>query len=135
MQSIVAHLQTTPAGATQAELQEALHLGRALVAKLVVKLVASNAIVYAIVGGVGKDTRTRRYFAPEHHKLDDKTMPVVARRTKQRTAPVRLVGEERITSETKVTICPTFEDKRYAFDPPPGWRGAITQDWEKERGL
>jgi hypothetical protein len=33
----------------------------------------------------------------------------------------------------KLTVCPSSRDTRYSFDPPPGWRGAITEDWMAER--
>lgn len=119
MQAMLDHLRATPGGATKVELAAVLPVGPQQIDKLVRVMVSSNAIGYVIVGGAGKDNHTRRYYAHEHRQLDDKAMPVAARRTKQRTAPVRLVGEERITSETKVTVAPPFEDKRFRVDSAP----------------
>ena len=30
-------------------------------------------------------------------------------------------------------VCPAFKDTRFAFDPPPGWVGEITRDWQESR--
>lgn len=65
----------------------------------------------------------------------DSAKPDEFRRAKQRTAPVKFAeGEARITSETKVTICPPFVDRRFEFVPPPGWKGEITLARERELG-
>lgn len=35
--------------------------------------------------------------------------------------------------EPKITRAKPFVDKRFAFDPPPGWVGQITRDWRERR--
>lgn len=129
--SILAHLNATPSGATRIELEVALKIGQSTVGNVIGKLVAQKAIASVAVGGAGKDMRTRRYYAPHH------AQKVEPRRAKQRTAPQKTPfdGEPRITSETKVTICPPFVDRRFEFNPPPGWKGEVTREWEKERSL
>lgn len=81
-------------------------------------------------GATSKDHRTLRYFAPEHAPA------VPYRRAKQRTAAPSSgwKGEAYTTPATVITVAPPFVD-RFAFDPPPGWKGQITLDREKELGL
>ena len=133
MQSILDRLRATPAGATKVELVEALPLGLRQIGKLLGRLLSINAIGYAREGGEGKDNHTRRYYAHEHRPLDEKAMPVAVKRAKQRTAPVRLIGEARITSDTKVTVAPPFEDKRFRVDSAPRVvDSAECREWAKE---
>ena len=138
MKSILDHLKATPTGATKVELTDALPIGFLQIEKLVGRMTTSNAIGYVVEGGAGKDNHTRRYYAHEHKPLDVKAVPVVVRRTKQRTAaPSRAFAEAVAsnTDEVKPQICAPFVDRRFEFTPPPGWVGEITKDWKKERGL
>lgn len=130
-EKILDYLRATPAGATRVEIGAALGISRAQTGKLIDRMMAVGSIVGVAEGGKGKDTRTKRYSPYSSAS----TKPAEFRRAKQRTAaPARpFEGDARITSETRVTICPPFVDRRFEFDPPPGWRGAITQDWLASR--
>lgn len=47
--------------------------------------------------------------------------------------PALPVSEPVITSRTKVTICPHYEDRRFKSDPSIAGRGVISGDWMDER--
>ena len=79
----------------------------------------------------GRGTQRRVYFMPEF---------APAQEPLRSTAPTSFaVHSKRVVldkdapadfSKAKVTVCPGFtEDKRFAFQPDPGWRGQITSDW------
>lgn len=80
--------------------------------------------------------RDSRYYLPEHAPAERPQQL----RPRQRMTSVRdentrlpLEGEPIITERTKVTRAAPFVDRRFAFEPPPGWRGQITQDWRERR--
>jgi len=139
MTALLDHLRATPGGATKDDLVKVLPIGFHQIQKLVGRMASSGTIAFVVSGGEGKDNHTRRYYAIEHSPVSGKGAAIVpTRRTKQRTAAPKIGfkdSEARITSETKVTICAPFVDRRFAFDPPPGWKGEVTLAWEQERGL
>ena len=47
------------------------------------------------------------------------------------TDPADLSGAS-TRSRAKLTVAPPPKD-RFAFYPPPGWKGAITRDWQERR--
>jgi hypothetical protein len=57
----------------------------------------------------------------------DATVTVKAERQSWATA------EPVIPPHVKVQRLPSGKDERFSFTPPPGWRGAITQDWLNRR--
>lgn len=130
MSKMLAHLQANPAGATSRELAVAIDCTWRRTMDIATKLTKAGSIVSMPNPGI-TDHRTNRYYAPEHAPA------VPHRRAKQRTAaPSRAFeGEAFTTPDTVITIAPPFVDRRFKFDPPPGWKGQITLDHEKERGL
>jgi hypothetical protein len=138
MQAIVEYLRSTPSGATKDDLSRALALGHRWVEKIMPSLAGKVA---SIKVGSGKGHQALRYFAPEHAPLLPPQMSKPKGKAdhfrKQRTAAPSTgwQGEAKITSETKVTICPPFVDRRFEFKPTPGWKGEVTRKWEQERGL
>jgi len=139
MAQILSILQALPQGATAVELTPRLGISHKNTQNLLGRMAGAGSIARMKIGGIGNDNHTLRYYAHEHKpQAEHSTKPAEFRRAKQRTAaPARAFddGEARITSETKVTICPPFVDRRFEFTPTPGWKGQITLDREMERGL
>lgn len=66
-------------------------------------------------------------------KTKPKAMPVEVRKSKTAPAPTDVQPAEVIWPKgVKVTSIPT-PPSRFAFEPPPGWRGQITHDWMDRR--
>lgn len=114
-------------GISPTELARARGVKRPSVERPIQRLVAAGRIVNSRVS-----QRVSLYFTPEN-------APEVLKAPPQRLTSIRdantamPAGEPIITAATKVTICPSGQDMRFRFEPPPGWRGAITADWIERR--
>jgi len=101
------------------------------------KAVQSIAFVQGIAG-CRKAAAASRRSSPVEKRKPARRPSAELRPTRMRHMPGRklshpkMAGEPIITSETKVTICPHGVDRRFTFEPPPGWKGQITLDREQE---
>lgn len=99
-------------------------------------LVLHKLVQRGLAVNVRTTHKTSRYYLTEHAPAERPQRPP----PKQRLTSVRdenkrlpLDGEPIITERTKVTRAEPFVDRRFTFDPPPGWRGQITRDWQARR--
>lgn len=69
--------------------------------------------------------------AKEHRKPEI----VLTKKSRNVTDKLQAVPEATVTwpEHVKVQKLPCGRDTRFTFDPPPGWRGAITEDWMNQR--
>lgn len=115
------------AGMTPTQLARARNVKRPSVERPIQRLVAAGRIVNSRVS-----QRVSLYFVPEFAPEVLKAPP--QRLTSIRDANVTMPqGEPIITEQTRITRAAPFVDRRFAFDPPPGWTGQITRDWRERR--
>jgi hypothetical protein len=143
-QQILDHLHATPGGATRVEMAAALPISVRHVQNMTSRLSAAGTIAWVKEGGAGKDNYTRRYFALQHAPVIAVALPPAPKLAKpvkhanplelgraKAAVPAKHFVQAPATNPrgVKVTVCPHGVDKRFSFEPPPGWVGQITQDW------
>ncbi len=105
-------------------------------------LIAEDAYKAARLAVKQRQKEARRTGNPPGRPSDQKTKP------KPKPVPIvlRSAGKskkmDKIKSQNanvtwpdhvKVQFAPQHKDSRFSFDPPPGWKGQITQDWMDRR--
>jgi hypothetical protein len=116
LQQLAEQLRTVPSGATSAECAEALGLTHSRTTDLCT-LARKVGLIASHPDPQGVRDRTLRHYAAEHAPKEPPQKPLP--RAKERTAAPKLQGEARITSATRVTICPHGEDTRYRVTSAP----------------
>jgi hypothetical protein len=135
-QRIIDWLADHPAGGLPGTIAEALGLPKGIVSSLLSNIAADGHAV-GRPAPKGKAVRRLHYWAPQHLP----PLPPPAAAPLVRAKPARLPSLAPAVfadapvdySRAVVTVCPSGQDHRFSFTPPPGWRGTITRDWQERR--
>lgn len=132
-QRIIQWLIANPEGGAAEVVAQGVGTKASMVSSLLSQIAASGKAV-SRPAPQGKAVKRRHYYAAQHAALMPTQPPVAEKPVRLHSlAPANFASAEADYSRAKVTLCPSGTDHRFTFTPPPGWRGAITRDWQDRR--
>lgn len=114
-------------GATTDELAAELGRHKVQVGGALAKMGKAGSVAWHLMSN-GMCHNKRRWYLPQHKPSEPPLQPA----TNVCVTPMPAAPKPAANGAVLVQ-CPAFEDRRFTFDPPPGWVGEITRDWRERR--